>query len=401
MSDYEKAKRARNHLWATFFLMGVLALAWVPRIPEIKDQLGLSDGVFGFVLLGGTLGAVPGAQLSGRAVHRFASRPFAQLCGIVMPLGLFIMAHANHVYELLLGMALMGFAFASLDVAANVQGVAIEKHMKARYMSTFHGAWSVGAFTSTLFGGAIARHVSPRDNLQYLALISFFALLYATYGLLDSKLDGYQGEEDEKTEAKVPLFSKSVIPLWGLGFGLMASLIPEGGAYDWSGILLKDHMGIGKGVTAAAATTFSLGMIISRLLGDKAFDRWGHRNTVKYGGYIGGSCWGGSILIAIPLSASHQLLALIIICTGFAIAGLCIGPFYPAFNLAASSIPGIAPSVGLARIAVISIAAYFAGPTVIGLISQATSLPIAFIFPVGFLFLAGYQSRFIVVKEIK
>ena len=381
--------------------MGVLALAWVPRIPEIKDQLALSDGAFGFVLLGGTLGAVPGAQVAGRAVHRFSSRPFSQVCGVVMPLGLLVMAHSTHVYQLLLGMAILGFAFAGLDVAANVQAVAIEKHMKARYMSSFHGTWSVGAFTATLLGGVIARHVTPRDNLQYLAYFALIALFFSTYGLLRSNLDGYRGEEHEETEAKVPLFAKSVLPLWALGFGLMASLIPEGGAYEWSGILLKDHMGIGKGVTAAAATAFSLGMIFSRLFGDKAFDKWGHRNTVKYGGYFGGSAWGLSILIAIPLSATHQNIALVIISLGFAIAGLCMGPFYPAFNLAASSIPGIAPSVGLARIALISIAAYFAGPTVIGLISQATSLPIAFIFPVALFILVGRQSRYIVVKEIK
>lgn len=381
--------------------MGILALAWVPRIPEIKDQLGLSDGLFGFVLLGGTLGSVPGAQIAGRAVHRFASRPFSRFCGVVMPTGLFIMAHATHVYQLILGMAILGFSFAALDVAANVQAVAIEKHMKRRYMSSFHGAWSVGAFTATLLGGAIARYISPRDNLQYLAVVALFALFIATRGLLDSELDGYQGEADEETKAKVPLFAKSVLPLWGLGFGLMASLIPEGGAYDWSGILLKEHMGIGKGVTAAAATTFSLGMIVSRFLGDKAFDLWGHRNTVKYGGYIGGTVWGASILIAIPLSASEKLAALVIICIGFAVAGLCMGPFFPAFYLAASSIPGVAPSVGIARVGVIAIAAYFAGPTVIGQISQATSLPIAFIFPVALYFLVGRQSRFITVREIK
>jgi hypothetical protein len=41
--------RARNFLWATFFVMGISSMAWVPRIPEIKAQLGLSDGQFGLV----------------------------------------------------------------------------------------------------------------------------------------------------------------------------------------------------------------------------------------------------------------------------------------------------------------------------------------------------------------
>ena len=43
---YALGMRARNALWASFFLLGFLGLAWVPRIPEIKTALGLSDGQF-------------------------------------------------------------------------------------------------------------------------------------------------------------------------------------------------------------------------------------------------------------------------------------------------------------------------------------------------------------------
>jgi hypothetical protein len=94
------------------------------------------------------------------------------------------------------------------------------------------------------------------------------------------------------------------------------------------------------------------------------------------------------------------MISLVIVCCGFAAAGFGMGPFFPAFNLAAASIPGVAPSVGLARIGIIAIAAYFAGPTIIGGIAEVTSLPIAFGFPVLLMFGAAYQSRFIKVKPL-
>ena len=401
MDTYALARRARNHLWVTFFLMGLISMAWVPRIPEIKEQLALSDGTFGLVLLGSTLGSVPGAQIAGRAVHAFATKKFMRICGLFMPVGLFLMGRATNIFELMSGLFIMGGSFAAMDVAANVQAAAIEKHMKARFMSSFHGLWSIGAFCAALGGGVIAQYVSPRANLQGLALFSCVALIFAIRGLLHADLDGHQGEAHEETAAKVPLFAKAVLPLYGIGVGLLCSLIPESGIYDWSGILLKEHMGIEKGVTATAATVFSLGMIVSRILGDKAFDKWGHQKTVKLGGYIGGSAWGLSLLIGIPLADSHKNLALVIVAVGFTIAGVCMGPFFPAFNLASMSIPGIAPSVGMARVAVIAISAYFAGPTLIGGLSEITSLPIAFAFPVALYLLAGRLSSFIVVKEIK
>ena len=59
---------ARNSLWLMFFVMGVVSMAWVPRIPEIKEANGLSDSQFGLVLVSSSVGAVLGAQLAGRLI---------------------------------------------------------------------------------------------------------------------------------------------------------------------------------------------------------------------------------------------------------------------------------------------------------------------------------------------
>jgi MFS family permease len=395
------AIKARNFLWATFFVMGISSMAWVPRIPEIKDQLALADGQFGLVFLAGAFGSVCGTQISGRAIHLIASKNFARISAVLMPLGIFIMGSAHSVLTLILGLFITGLAFASLDVAANVQAMAIEKLTKARYMSSFHALWSVGAFTVTLLGGAIARLITPQTHLKSLALISALLYIFTISGLLNSELDGHKGEVHESTEAKIPLFSKEVLTLWALGIGLLASFVPEGGIYDWSGILLKDHMNVGKGVTAIAATCYSLGMIVSRFLGDSWFEKWGHQKTVKYGGYIGGISLGFGLIVGIPLSSVNQFLGVAILSASLAIVGLCMGPFFPAFNLAAMSVPGIAPSVGMARVALISLAGNFFGPAIIGGISEATTLPISFALITCLLLLVGRQSRYINVKEIK
>ena len=396
----QSAIKARNYLWVTFFIMGISSMAWVPRIPEIKEQLGLGDGRFGLVFLAGALGSVCGSQISGRAIHLMASRNFARICGALMPIGIYVMGSAHDVRTLVIGLFLTGLAFSALDVAANVQAMAIEKLTRARYMSSFHALWSVGAFTVTLLGGAIAKLITPQEHLKALAIISALLYLVTITGLLPGELDGHRGEAHEVTSAKISFFSREALPLWALGIGLTASFIPEAGIYDWSGILLKDHMSIGKGVTAIAATMYSLGMIISRFLGDKWFERWGHQKTARFGGYIGGSALGIGLIVAIPLSNLNKFLAVAVLSICFAIAGLCMGPLFPAFNLAAMSIPGVAPSVGMARVALIAIAANFFGPALIGGISELTSLPISFGLLAILLLLVGRQARYIKVKAI-
>jgi hypothetical protein len=391
---FSAAIRARNGLWATFFFMGVVSMAWVARIPEIRDANGLNNGQLGLILISSTIGAILGAQLTGRLIHMHGTKKVINVAIVIMPTGLILMGLSTSPITLIAGLFVMGLGYSSMDIASNTQAVVIEKHLNKRVMSSFHAMWSCGAFATTVLGGAIAKHVSPRDNLVGVGIACFFLFIPSTLKLLPANLDDHSGGEEE-TQAKIPFFGKSVLPLWGMGIGLLGGLIAEGAVSDWGAILLRDDMGYGKGVNASAFAVFSLGMITARFLGDRALDYFGPRKTVLYGGYLGGFGLGLGIIIGVPLSDSHPLLALIVVNIGFACAGIGIGPMFPAYILAASQVPGIASSVAIARVGVIGLAGYFIGPSVTGAIAQATSLPIAMTYPVLMLLLAGYQSHII------
>ncbi|CAB4876065.1 MAG: MFS transporter [Actinobacteria bacterium] len=386
--------RARNGMWAMFFFMGVVSMAWVARIPEIRDANGLNNGQLGLILLSSTIGAVIGAQLAGRLIHTYGTKPVLRVAIIVMPLGLILMGTSTSPITLIAGLFVMGLGYSSMDIACNTQAVAIENLLGKRVMSSFHALWSSGAFVTTVLGGSIAKHVSPRDNLVGVGITCFLLFIPSMMLLLPPGLDDHSGGEED-TQAKIPFFGKSVLPLWGMGIGLLGGLIAEGAASDWGAILLRDDMGFGKGVNASAFATFSLAMITARFLGDRALDHFGPRKTVQLGGYLGSLGLALGIAIGVSLSTSHPLLALIVVNIGFACAGLGIGPMFPAYILAASQIPGIASSVAIARVGVIGLAGYFIGPSLTGALAQLTSLPIAMTYPILMLLLAGYQSHII------
>jgi len=391
---FTSATRARVGLLATFFFMGVVSMAWVARIPEIRDANGLNNGQLGLILISSTVGAILGAQLAGRLVHTYGTQAVIRIAIVIMPLGLILMGLSSSPITLIFGLFIMGLGYSSMDIASNTQAVVIEKLLGRRVMSSFHAMWSTGAFATTVLGGSIAKHVSPRDNLVGVGIVCFFLFIPAVRMLLSSEQDEHSGGEDE-TDAKIPFFSKSVLPLWGMGIGLLGGLIAEGAASDWGAILLRDDMGYGIGVNASAFAVFSLAMITSRFLGDRALDHFGPRKTVLYGGYLGGIGLGAGIAIGVPLSDSQPILALIIVNIGFAFAGLGIGPMFPAYILAASEVPGIASSIAIARVGVIGIAGYFIGPSVTGALAQVLTLPVAMMYPVLMLLLAGYQSHII------
>lgn len=376
-----------------FFVMGVVSMAWVPRIPEIKEANGLTDTQFGLVLVASSVGAILGAQLSGRAIHRFGSRPAMYVSTVIVPLGAAIMGIATNAWVLVFGLFVMGFSYATLDVGGNAQAVAIEKLLGKRYITSFHGMWSVGTLVVTVFGASVSYFLTPSENLLLVAGLGFLMFAYASRRLLPPTLDEHQGDGEVETKNSVPWFGLAAIPLWIMGIGAAGSFIAEGSAADWGALLLRDFMGIDKGLNASAFATFALAMIFSRFIGDRLLTKFGPYRVVRYLGVIGGTMFGASILIGVWVAPYSQLAALVIVNIGFFAAGMAIGPMFPAFILGAANIKGVAPSVGIARVGVISIAAYFVGPTLVGVLSDLITLPLAMLYPAAALVLAGYLAR--------
>ncbi len=385
--------RARLALWSSFFLMGVVNMAWVPRIPEIKDLLGINNGQFGLIFLGSTVGALLAGQMGGRIIHKVGTKVVLTFSSMVFPIGLIIMGVATNPWTLFIGLVLMGFGVVVTDICDNTQAVAVEKIINKKCMTSFHGTWSLGAFVTTIFGGAVAAHMSPRTNFIVIGVVALVLFIPVNMAMLPGTLDGHRGDSGVETSATIPWFGKDVAILWAIAGGLLTSMIAEMSASDWSAILLNENMGIGPGLYASGFASFALAMIAVRFTGDRIIERFGARRTVRVGGYLGGTLWLICLAIAIPLSSHAKIPALIIMDLGFIFAGLAIGPMYPAFILAASRLPQFAAPVAIARVGLIGIAGIFVGPTFTGLIAEATSLSWAMLYPIGALFLAGYLSR--------
>ena len=386
------AQRARWALPWIFFLMGVVSMAWVPRIPEIKTSLGLTDGEFGIVLVSSSVGAVVGAQLAGQMIQRFGSRNLLRVTQVALPFGVLLMGLAPNVIVLSIGLFFLGLGAAGMDIPGNAQAVVIEKLIGKKFLASLHGAWSIGAFTTAVFGGALTQVLTPQVNLIVMAMIGLIVFVPLTEQMLDATRDEHLGHEG-RDERKLGWFGSKVSLLWVFAFGSLGALVAEGASADWSGILLAEHMNIEAGFTASVFASFSLSMIISRFTADALMERFTPEKVVFYGGVVGGVIWVASILIAIPLSQSNQLLALVLINIGFFAAGAGIGPMFPAFILGASKLPGVPASLGIARISVISIAGYFLGPPITGFISELTDLPTAMMYPGAALILAGIAGK--------
>jgi MFS family permease len=113
-----------------FFCDGAIFGTWVSRVPAIAAHVHAKPGGLGLALLGIAAGALLSRQVAGQLVVRIGSRAVIRVgiasCCVMLPLP--VLAASITV----LGIALIGFgaALGILDVAINVNGVAVQDQIK-------------------------------------------------------------------------------------------------------------------------------------------------------------------------------------------------------------------------------------------------------------------------------
>ena len=140
-----------------FFVNGVVVGSWLPRLPEIRDRLGIDLGALGLTLALGGLGSLVGSSLSGLVVGRFGARRTAVVAGAAVYFVLPLIAIAPVAVVLALVLAGIGFIDAQADVGMNAVGVRVEEAVGRSVMTRLHGLWSLG----TLIGSGCERTGRP------------------------------------------------------------------------------------------------------------------------------------------------------------------------------------------------------------------------------------------------
>src|ERR1700749_2773976 len=153
-----RAKAAQRAVAAYFLANGVVMGAWVPHVPDRARDLHLDPGALGWTLLASGLGAVIAMPLTGRLTARLGSRAGCRVAGIAFPAVLSAVVLAPTAALMALALFCFGIAGASMDVAMNAQGIAVEEQLGERTISRLHGMWSVGSFA----GAAITSFLLSR-----------------------------------------------------------------------------------------------------------------------------------------------------------------------------------------------------------------------------------------------
>jgi MFS family permease len=348
---------------AAFLIHSTVSGTWAPRLPAIKESLGLSDGELGTALVGLAIGLVAGTRVAGAPIDRFGSRPvmragFPLLAGTLLLPGL-----AGNGATLFLALLVLGVASGGLDVAMNAQGIEVERVIGRPILSGLHGLWSVGLGLGA--GAAALAAAAGLDPLAHFAIVAAVLALASLVLLRDLLPAEHHVREDHEREARVTV--RWTLALVLLGVIAFCSFVGEGSASDWSAVYMTQELGTSQAVGALAFAAFAVTMAAARFAADPLRTRLGNVILVR----------GGSLLAAVGLGAAlliHEPAAGI---AGFALLGLGLAPVVPIAFSAAGDLDPRATGRLVGRVATIGYVGSVAGPIMIGWLAEATSLQTA------------------------
>jgi MFS family permease len=336
-------------------LLGVTYATWAARIPAVRESLQLNPAELGIVLLGAGIGAVMSFPVAAWLTRHRGGRHAAMMTGTALLLGLPLLAKASDFSLLVAAALLYGGASSSFDVAINAIGAEAEKRAGRSIMSALHAWFCVGTVSGALAGSALAAAgVSVSVHFVGISLV-LSIILWASYTSLP--------HDRPDPQAGGKSFAIPHGPAVMLGAICFCGAVAEGSVADWSGVFMKDTLGVGDGVAPLGFAAFSAMMLVARLGADRLKDRFGARRVVATGTLIAAA----GIFIAVP--ALNTVTTVL----GFALAGAGLASLFPFVYSAA----GRHGSTALAAVATFGYSGNLIGPPIIGFVANGWGLQAA------------------------
>lgn len=368
-------RHARLAVVVSFAANGALLGAWAPRIPAIKDQLDLSAGALGIALLAPALGTVLAARFAGSAGARFGSASATRWFALAYCLLAWLPGVAGNLGLLWLALLAWGAAMGSFDVSMNAQGVTVEAAYGRPLLSGLHAVWSIGSFTGALLG-ALAAALNVPVAAQQAVLGAALAVLVTWSGRAMLADPPHAPPARSPRRLRLPRMPQPRLVL--LGVAAIFALMAEGAVTDWSGVLLREHLGARSGQDGLGYAAFCVTMTAGRLGGDRIVQALGRARCLT----------GLALLGALGLAAGLLTDALVGAIAGFALLGLGLSIMVPTLFRTAAETDG-PPAPAIAAVAALGCVGMLAGPSLIGLVAELTSVSSALYLLPPFTLLAG------------
>ncbi|MET8907885.1 MFS transporter [Micromonospora sp. NPDC004551] len=373
-----QTRQARAAVAALFLTNGAVFFNIVPRYPQIKADLGISNAVLGTAIAGYSIGALVAGLLAGAAIRRFRSARVAAFGIVVTTIATLAIPVAPHWAAFGGVLFVVGALDAVVDVAQNAHGLRVQRLYGRSILNSLHGVWSIGAVIGGLMGSAAAGLDIPLAVHLGISAATWSVVALVAYRFL------LPGPEDAEREAEAqdlaaadghpgaPPARHGGWRSWGgpavrmlaalSALAAFGALVEDSGA-SW-GALYLTSLHASAAVAGLAVVVFQVAMTIGRLAGDRVVDRFGQRTVAR----------AGAAFAAVGMGAALAVPSVGTALAGFAFAGLGFATLVPAAMHAADELPGIPRGTGLTIVSWLLRVGFLLSPPLVGFVADLASL---------------------------
>jgi len=344
-----------------FFSNGAVYGNWLPRLPEIKDRLEVSNSGLAVALLGGGIGGIVGSLVVGRIMLRIGSKRVVLNTLLVLPLFMATIAFVGKAWMLLVVLALIGLVDVMADVAMNAQGVIAQERLGRSIMNRLHGLWSLGFASGTLVGSLCAGF----DVDLRVQVVSVAIVLIALSRVVGRHLAATDPQHDASGDVAPSRRQLGIVAV-ALAIAGAGAISLEGAPNEWASLLMRDEFGIGSWA-GFGTVAFGSGMLLGRFSGDHVQERLGFDRMFRF----------ATVLIVLGLAAAIITNVVVVGLLGLFVSGVGQSVIFPRLYLVAARIPGLSAGAGLGALMVGLRVGGMATTLSMGAISDATNLRMA------------------------
>ena len=357
---------ATSATYAAFGGSGFAFASWASRIPQVRDGLRLQPSRLGLVLLAIAAGSLLALPLSGAVIARVGSRRTVRAMAVLLGAGLTTIGigYRYGLVPVVVGLFLLGFANGAWDVAMNVQGAVVERHLGRSIMSRFHAGYSLGTVAGALVGAAmVALHVPVTAHLAAVAVLVVVVVPRSAGRFLPDE------EPPPVGATKASEGRATALSAWGeprtllIGLFVLAFAFAEGAGNDWLSVAVIDGYHLPAAVGTLGLAAFLAAMTVGRWTGPALLDRHGRVPVVRAMALL------GVVGVLVFVFAPDPPLALV----GALLWGVGVSLGFPVGMSAGADDPSRA-AARVSVVASIGYCAFLGGPPLVGLLGDRVSV---------------------------
>ena len=360
-----------------FFLFGFGIMSWVPRFPDFKDRLGLTNGEFGSIISLGNLGAFVALLTVGHIVHKLGSHRVLIASTYSLYLGFFVLANVSSSLIFISAVILVGFSISAFHIALNSQAFDSQTRTTTPIIVKLHGVWALGAVSTGLVSGFLIGRVSASVQLNVIYLLALILNIAYINKLRPISLSP-QVEDDHYSVKRMITSIRFDRVIAG---GMICAIFLEIVIGDWSNIFAREYLKIEGGLITLPYILFMSALILGRFSISKIIKRMPINRAANIGAVTGGTLFLIGIAASIFFGETHKYWAFALFSLGSLVAGLGTSFITPSFFNAASSRSPLPNSVVIGQVGLINNSLIFVAKWVIAWTAQFTSLAVALLIP--------------------